>query len=182
MKKNNINLLQKLKLFREITDGLRCLHKTGIVHRDLKPSNVLIDIDGHAKLTDFGISKKIEDQIQHTARIGTPYYMAPEVTLGNPYNASADVFSFGVMLFEVITENWEPYGVLTHGIEMKVASDPSFRPEIPDNLLNSANFATTTCCQLMKACWNHDANNRPTIEDVNKAIQQCIEAEINEKF
>lgn len=173
---NNITLLQKLKLLCEIIDGLRSLHKAGIVHRDLKPKNVLIDADMHAKLTDFGISKKIEDRVQHTAHIGTPYYMAPEVTLGKPYNTSADIFSFGILLYELITGNWNLSNDFTQDVG-KIASDPSCRPQIPDRFINSTNFAISSCCQLMKMCWNHDPNDRPTIDTVCTIIKQCIDVE-----
>lgn len=84
----------------ELVFGLGYLHENDIVHRDVKPSNILIDEEGHVKLTDFGLA---ETMLTMTGRvIGTPDYMAPEVITGKSQNSSIDWWSVGCVLFEML--------------------------------------------------------------------------------
>lgn len=88
----------------EITLALECLHKHTIVYRDLKPENVLLDEEGHIRLTDFGLSKESisGNTLTHTF-CGTPEYLAPEVIHGAGYNKAVDWWSLGTLLYEMIT-------------------------------------------------------------------------------
>ena len=75
-----------------------------MVYRDLKPENVLIDIDGHIKLADFGLSKVMENKNMKTNSFcGSPEYMSPEMLLGNGHSYSVDYYSLGAILFEMLT-------------------------------------------------------------------------------
>ncbi|MBM3272503.1 hypothetical protein FJY94_04475 [Candidatus Kaiserbacteria bacterium] len=93
------------KLLSDIASALDYAHSQGIIHRDVKPSNVLVDKQGNAYLTDFGIAKVIESTLEMTgsAALGTPAYMAPEQTLGKAVTPQSDVYSLGVMLYEMVT-------------------------------------------------------------------------------
>jgi len=88
----------------ELTLALECLHKNTIVYRDIKPENVLLDEEGHIRLTDFGLSKEsiTGDTLTHTF-CGTPEYLAPEVIHGAGYNKAVDWWSLGTLLYEMIT-------------------------------------------------------------------------------
>ena len=88
----------------EIALGIGHLHAVGVVYRDLKPENVLLDAEGHIKLTDFGLAKVLT-QPDETARTfcGTPEYLAPEVIDGLPHDKSVDWWSLGVLLWEMLT-------------------------------------------------------------------------------
>ena len=103
---------EALALAVEVGEGLACAHAKGIVHRDLKPANVLVDTGGHARLIDFGVAKLLEPGSDETTTdlatraghmVGTPAYMAPEQARGAAVDARADVFSFGLMLYELLT-------------------------------------------------------------------------------
>src|SRR5258708_16823768 len=93
-------------LLDQLGSALDYAHQHGVIHRDLKPQNVLLDQNGNAFLTDFGIAKMIGDATALTqtgAALGTPSYMAPEQWLGQPIDSRADIYSLGVMLFEMLT-------------------------------------------------------------------------------
>jgi Protein kinase domain len=88
----------------QICSGLKEAHAQGIVHRDLKPENVMIDGSGNLKLMDFGIARSMEAVTRLTgAMVGTPAYMAPEQVSGSPVDYRTDIYSLGLMLYEMFT-------------------------------------------------------------------------------
>ncbi|HVA71508.1 MAG TPA: serine/threonine-protein kinase [Candidatus Limnocylindrales bacterium] len=88
----------------QICSGLKEAHAQGIVHRDLKPENVMIDAQGNLKIMDFGIARSMEAGTRLTgAMIGTPAYMAPEQVAGKPVDYRTDIYSLGLMLYEMFT-------------------------------------------------------------------------------
>lgn len=94
------------RLFTQLADALGYAHQRGIVHRDLKPANVLIDSRGDAFLTDFGIAKLLEGTSKFTttgAITGTPAYMSPEQAQGEKLDQRSDIYSLGIVLYEMVT-------------------------------------------------------------------------------
>src|SRR5215208_2627385 len=89
----------------EIGRALSCAHANRLVHRDVKPQNVLIDSDGRAKVTDFGIARELEqDGLTKTGRVlGTTDYVSPEQAMGQSVDARSDIYSLGVLLYEMLT-------------------------------------------------------------------------------
>ncbi len=99
----------------QICDALQTAHEAGVVHRDLKPANIMIAASGRVKVVDFGIAKRlggVEADMDTTAAatltakgvsLGTPAYMSPEQTLGDPVDARSDLFSFGVVLYQMVS-------------------------------------------------------------------------------
>ncbi|NWF67675.1 MAG: protein kinase [Chloroflexi bacterium] len=93
-------------LFTQVARGLAYAHSKGVIHRDLKPSNILLDDAGNAYLTDFGLAKLIESESQITKSgnvVGTPAYMAPEQLRGDPLDHRSDIYSLGIILYQMVT-------------------------------------------------------------------------------
>jgi eukaryotic-like serine/threonine-protein kinase len=90
----------------QLCEALAYIHQRGLVHRDLKPSNIMVDEDRQVRLMDFGLAKFLADDAQVTAdgrMVGTFRYMAPEQILGEPLDARADLYSLGVILYEMLS-------------------------------------------------------------------------------
>jgi tRNA A-37 threonylcarbamoyl transferase component Bud32 len=113
----------------EIARGLTVAHNRRMIHRDIKPQNVLIDSEGRAKLTDFGISRQLEqDGMTATGRVlGTTDYVAPEQAMGHPVDQRSDVYSLGVVLYEMLTGQVPFTADSQVGVAMKHVNE-----ELPD--------------------------------------------------
>jgi serine/threonine protein kinase len=156
------------------------------VHRDLKPSNLLVDEDWNLKVADFGFARIKEENATMT-RCGTPCWTgthhvprtthahntanarvrltAPEVIRGEKYSETADVYSFGIIMWEVLTRK-QPYGGRNFmGVSLDVLEGR--RPQIPDD------------CQpkfqkLIKSCWHKSAGKRPAMEKVIEVLDDLL--------
>jgi serine/threonine protein kinase len=99
-----LSLLQKLEIAFNVTQGLAFSHSRDIIHRDIKPANIRITDDGKVKIMDFGIARPGSSSLTSTGTlIGTPYYMSPEQIQGKKVDKRSDIFSFGVLLYELLT-------------------------------------------------------------------------------
>lgn len=112
LNKNHSQLDKKLIIsyLKQLTQGLHHIHSLKILHRDLKPDNILLTKDGKAKITDFGVSKEsVISNLSIKTTTGTPLYMAPEVLLRKKYDAKCDIFSLGLIAYE-LCERVLPFG------------------------------------------------------------------------
>ena len=125
---------------RQVLAALRYAHRNGIVHRDIKPHNVLVDHEGRVKVADFGIARAGSSQMTEAGSIiGTAQYLSPEQARGAPVDESSDLYSTGIVLFELLTGLLPFTGETPVEIAMKHLSQvppapSSIRPEIPHDL------------------------------------------------
>lgn len=120
VRERKLTLEQTLSLFATMCDAVNHAHQRGIIHRDLKPSNILVDVEGHVHMLDFGLAKTLSEPVESLVSItgqaiGTLAYMPPEQTRGNPdeIDTRSDVYSLSVVLYEMLTGK-HPYPVTTN--------------------------------------------------------------------
>jgi tetratricopeptide (TPR) repeat protein len=125
-----------LAIAKQICAALEHAHCAGIVHRDLKPENVLIQPNGVAKLTDFGLARSLSARLTNEGMItGTVFYIAPELALGQPFDGRADLYALGVMLYELIAGRPpftadDPLAVISQHIHAPVVPPSAYRPDL----------------------------------------------------
>ena len=126
---------------KQVCEGLAEAHRLGVVHRDLKPSNIMIDKEGNARIMDFGIARSLKGKGITGAgvMIGTPEYMSPEQVEGKDIDQRSDIYSLGIILYEMLTGRvpFEGDTALSIAVKQKteIPKDPrEFNPQIPEEL------------------------------------------------
>jgi serine/threonine protein kinase/tetratricopeptide (TPR) repeat protein len=130
-----------LSIVKEVAHAIHYAHGKGIIHRDLKPANILLDTDGHPKVTDFGLAKNIDHKSMLTrtgAVVGTPFYMPPEQARGDiDIDRRADVYALGVILYELLTLKLPFHGETTMEVYHKILEEEPVPPRKHDSRLNA---------------------------------------------
>jgi beta-lactam-binding protein with PASTA domain/predicted Ser/Thr protein kinase len=120
---------QAVPLVRQVLEAARFAHRNGIVHRDLKPQNVIVDEEGKAVVTDFGIARAGVSEITQTGSVmGTPHYLSPEQAQGHDVTSVSDLYSIGVILYEALTGRVPFEGESAVAVAMKQVSQVPQRP------------------------------------------------------
>lgn len=168
----------QVQIGREVATGVAYLHSEQLIHRDIKAANVLLDHQMRVKLADFGISTRFGPSgAEHTAETGTYRYMAPEVIRHQQYNHKCDVYSYGVLLWEVLHRQ-VPFR--THS-PLQAAYAVAMQRERPPISLKSnlAPFAS-----VILACWDESSTRRPGMTEVVarlSALEAALPAAKEEK-
>lgn len=144
----------------DIANGMAYLHSRQVIHRDLKPSNVLLTQNHRAKISDFGMSVANTGQ-ELTAETGTYRWMAPEVIRHESYSSNADVYSFGIVLWQLITREI-PFATMTP-VQTAYAVAEGRRPEIPSS-------TPPELRRIIEACWDEDSHKRPSFTYIVMAL------------
>ncbi len=152
---------EALELTRRIAEGLAAAWELGIVHRDVKPSNVLIDREGEVKVVDFGLAKPVDapEAVELTATgivVGSPHYLSPEHASARPTDFRSDVYSLGVVLYEMLTgrppfEGDQAFAIISQHLTAELPSPRTVRPDLPQEV-----------CQLVAWMTAKDPAARPT--------------------
>ena len=172
VQRQQLQLEYALSLIRQIALGIFYLHqcKDPVLHLDLKSANVLLDEHGVAKVADFGLSHIKKETAVITARMGSPQWTAPEILRGQPHDESADTYSFGVLLFEIMAARLPYEGVDTFQVVMGVITKMLPRPELP------AECAFPQLLQeLMRACWREEPAERPRFNAILDKADEALE-------
>jgi len=158
----------------EIGRGLTIAHSRQMVHRDVKPQNVLIDPDGRAKLTDFGISRQLEqDGLTATGRVlGTTDYVAPEQALGRGVDPRSDIYALGVVLYEMLTGEVPFHADSQVGVAMKHVNE-----ELPDVQRRRPEISAAVALVVERATTKDPEERYQRIEEMIEDLETALEVE-----
>ena len=141
MRRQKLSLKEVFSIIQQVCEGLGKSHQAGIVHRDLKPENIFIDKDGRVKILDFGLAKlrSQENITNESTRIGTINYMSPEQLQGHEVDIRSDIFSLGVIFYELLTERTPFKGEYEASIIFSILNDEppdmrKYKEGIPDSV------------------------------------------------
>lgn len=157
-----------------IAAGMAYVHQKKIIHRDLKSENIMLDNDYHPKIADFGFSKIFEEgtqnQINQTLGIGSPAYMAPEFFDNEHYSNKIDVFSYAIILYEILTLNkpWDKHKNVT------IFTLPALIKEGKRPIINE-NEVSDDYKELIHRCWDQEPDNRPKFIRIVKGFMDYKE-------
>jgi serine/threonine-protein kinase len=169
MKAGIMDVEETTRILSAIAPGLDEAHSKGIVHRDIKPSNILFDRKNNPYISDFGIAKLSQAQtgnVTGSAIIGTPAYMAPEQAQGDQIDGRADIYSLGIILFEMLTGK-QPYEADTPmGVAIKHITDP-----VPRILSANPNLPAGMESIIQKAMAKDRDDRYPTAVDMTNALR-----------
>ena len=162
---------KRVSLLHDVASALEYMHDRRLINRDLKAGNIGFDVVGDVKLFDFGLSRVLPsrcdmDEYYAMSRVGTKYYIAPEIKQKHPYNLSADMYSFGVVMWETMALA-TPREVLH---QMRLHRDSEKNP--------ASRLPMCHCCwpssvvNLITACLSPEPKGRPTISSVRLALEE----------
>lgn len=158
----------------EIARGLTVAHNRRMIHRDIKPQNVLIDSEGRAKLTDFGISRQLEqDGMTATGRVlGTTDYVAPEQAMGHPVDQRSDIYSLGVVLYEMLTGGVPFQADSQVGVAMKHVNE-----ELPDVQQQRPELSAAAAMVVERATAKDPAERYQRVSELIDDLSTALEVE-----
>ncbi|KAJ4805804.1 ACT-like protein tyrosine kinase family protein [Rhynchospora pubera] len=151
-----------VRIAMDVSKGMDYLHQCNIIHRDLKTANLLMDEKEVVKVADFGVARVKDQSGVMTAETGTYRWMAPEVIEHKPYDHKADVFSFGIVLWELLSGKL-PYEELTPLQAAVAVVQKGLRPAIPEG-------THPRLVELLGKCWQCDPSLRPNFSEILKIL------------
>ncbi|KAJ4700931.1 putative Protein kinase [Melia azedarach] len=163
---NVLKLSQLLRFAIDVCKGMEYLHQNDIIHRDLKTANLLMDIHNAVKVADFGVARFQNQGGVMTAETGTYRWMAPEVINHQPYDQKADVFSFAIVLWELVTAK-VPYETMTP-LQAALGVRQGLRPDPPEN-------AHPKLLDLMQRCWDAAPDKRLSFSEIKIELEALLQ-------
>ena len=157
-KNNNFTESEILDYFTQICLAIKHIHEKKIIHRDLKSGNIFLMKNGLVKLGDFGISKRFQKTMDKAKTfIGTPYYLSPEIINGKPYDSKSDIWSLGVLLYEMMTFKMPFNANSLPMLSVKIMRGQYIPPPT---------IYTKDLRELVTKCLTVEPKNRPSIQEI----------------
>ncbi len=173
-KRESLTLPEVIDIMTQLTDGISHAHESYIIHRDIKPQNIMIEDDGRIKITDFGIAMALNaTQLTQTNSVmGSVHYLPPEQASGKSATVKSDIYSLGILMYELLTGNVPFKGDNAVEIALKHMKDkiPSIRkqdPSIPQSVENI----------ILKACAKNPRNRYDTAKEMYEDLVHCLDEE-----
>ena len=151
---------------KDLLEGLNYLHSRNIIHCDLKSSNILIDDNWKIKIGDFGLSKfyNKNNVNENRGRIGTPHWMAPEILKGEKYQYNADIFSFGMILWEILSLEIPYYGINPYEV-ISLVADQKKIVQVPKE-------GQSILRKIIGGCLSYEAEKRPKLDEIVEILEK----------
>ncbi len=167
-----LTVLEVVDIMTQLTSAIACAHDKYIIHRDIKPQNVMILEDGKVKITDFGIAMALnsQDLTQTNSVMGSVHYLAPEQASGGASTIKCDIYSLGILMFELLTGKVPFKGENAVEIAIKHMKDPipsvrSYNDEIPQSIENI----------VLKACAKNPKNRYDSVNEMYNDIVHALD-------
>ena len=171
-KRGSLNLTESIDIMMQLTSGIACAHDSYIIHRDIKPQNVMILEDGRVKITDFGIAMALNNNelTQTNSVMGSVHYLPPEQANGNGSTIKSDIYSLGILMFELLTGKVPFKGENAVEIAIKHMRDQipsvcSINDTIPQSVENI----------ILKACAKNPKNRYNSVAEMYEDLKTCLD-------
>jgi len=166
---HNLPPLEACEVMLQLTSGVQYIHEHGLVHRDIKPDNLFYLPDGSVKIADFGISSQLNEPQLGDAVTGTIYYTAPEILMGQPAGIPSDIYSMGIVFFEILTgripfDGATPEEVAIAQIKRHFPEPSSLNPSVPRSVDRI----------VVKACRKAPDERFFTSQEMHNAIEEAM--------
>lgn len=173
-KRGGLTLPEVIDIMTQLTSAIACAHDSNIIHRDIKPQNVLIKEDGIVKITDFGIAMALNSNelTQTNSVMGSVHYLPPEQANGTGATVKSDIYSLGIVMFELLTGQLPFKGdnaveIAIKQMKNQIPSVCNINPLIPQSIENI----------ILKACAKNPKNRYKNVVEMYNDIQTCLDEE-----
>jgi len=178
-KRGSLTLPEVIDIMLQLTSAIACAHESYIIHRDIKPQNVMILDDGRVKITDFGIAiaSNAADLTQTNSVMGSVHYLPPEQANGEGATVKSDIYSLGILMYELLTGSVPFKGDNAVEIALKqlkeaIPSVRQYNSEIPQSIENI----------ILKACAKNPKNRYETVKEMHEDLKTALSRERNDEL
>ncbi len=171
-KRGALTLPEVVDIMLQLTSAIECAHESYIIHRDIKPQNVIILEDGRVKVMDFGIAAQLNsnDLTQTNSVMGTVYYLPPEQANGNVTTTKSDIYSLGILMYELVVgkvpfKGDSPVEVAIKQMRERIPDITAVNPDIPQSIENI----------ILRACAKNPKNRYESVSDMHKDLETALD-------
>lgn len=171
-KRGALTLPEVIDIMQQLTSAISCAHDSNIIHRDIKPQNVLIKEDGIVKITDFGIAMALNSNelTQTNSVMGSVHYLPPEQANGKGATLKSDIYSLGIVMFELLTGKLPFRG--ENAVEIAIKQ---MKNQIPSVCSINENIPQSVENVILKACAKNPKNRYNTVKEMYADIETCLD-------